>query len=105
MPLATTVGHIVIGLVLIGGLLALATICAMKGKWVFFVLGWFNGIFWIVGACRLGKPKSFWATRRYGERAMARAQWRFSRKLIPHWGDPPYRTWSDPRDEDLGRMY
>jgi hypothetical protein len=48
--LASYVGHLLVGLVLIGGLLGLASICAMKGKWVFFALGWLSGIFWIVGA-------------------------------------------------------
>lgn len=75
-------GHLVIGLVLIGGLLALATICAMKGKWVFFALGWFSGVFWIVGAMRLAKPQSRWATRRYGDVDLERAQQRFSRRPL-----------------------
>jgi Mn2+/Fe2+ NRAMP family transporter len=67
VPVATSVGGLIFGLVLIGALLSAAMICAMKGKWVFFVVGWFNGIFWIIGASRLAKPNSRWAKRRYGD--------------------------------------
>jgi len=78
--LATGVIHLVIGVALIGGLLTLATICALKGKWVFFALGWFCGIFWIIGAARLGKPGSRWARRYYvGTGLMAHAERRYSR--------------------------
>jgi hypothetical protein len=72
---------LIFGLILIGGLLSLAAICAMKGKWVFFVLGWFNGIFWIVGASRLALPDSGWARRRYGDEKMAQARRRFARRM------------------------
>ena len=82
MFLASSVGHLALGLVLIGGLLGLAAICAMKGKWVFFALGWFSGIFWIVGALRIAKPWSRWAKNRYGEREMAIAERRFSREPV-----------------------
>jgi hypothetical protein len=54
--LAISATRLVFGLILIGGLLAIGVICAMKGKWACFVLGWFSGIFWIVGASRLAKP-------------------------------------------------
>jgi hypothetical protein len=54
-------------------------ICATKGKWVFFLLGWFSGIFWIVGAARLAKPGSRWARTHYGPEARAAAERRFSR--------------------------
>jgi hypothetical protein len=88
---ATSAVHVVFIVVILGGLLSLAVICAMKGKWGFFVLGWFSGIFWIVGAARLAKPESFWAKRRYGELEIAEAERRFSRKVIPHWGGSPNR--------------
>jgi hypothetical protein len=52
----------------------------MKGKWVFFALGWFSGIFWIVGASRLAKPDSRWAKRRYGELELERARQRFAKR-------------------------
>jgi len=71
-----------LGLILIGGLLSAAAICAMKGKWVFFALGWFSGLFWIVGAMRLAKPRSRWAKRRYGDVDLERAQRRFSRRPL-----------------------
>jgi hypothetical protein len=77
---ATGVG-LIVGLMLILGLLSLAVICAMKGKWVFFVLGWFSGIFWLVGASRLALPYSFWARRWYSDAKMADARRRFARRL------------------------
>ena len=67
---------------LIVGLLASGVICALKGKWVLFVLGWFSGVFWIVGACRLGKPGSRWATGRYGDVELERAQQRFTNRPL-----------------------
>lgn len=82
LPLASSVSsvaRVAFGVVLIGALLGSAVICAMKGKWVFFALGWFSGIFWIVGASRLGKPNSSWAKRRYGAVQLAEAQLRFPR--------------------------
>jgi len=89
--LATSAGGLILGLVLIGGLLRLGVICAMKGKWVLFVLGW--------------------ARRRYEALEIAEAKRRFSRKPFPRWGGSPWRTGvhdptveSDPRDADLGKM-
>jgi hypothetical protein len=74
------VPRVILGLLLIGGLLALATICAMNGKWVFFAFGWFSGIFWIIGAIRIAKPRSRWARRHYGcDRRMAIAERRLPR--------------------------
>jgi hypothetical protein len=83
LPLANTASsfaHVILGLALIGVLLGCGAVCAMKGKWVFFVLGWFSGIFWIVGACRLGKPNSYWAKRRYGTVKLREAQLNFPGK-------------------------
>jgi hypothetical protein len=80
---STSVGsvvRIIVGAGLIAALLGFAVICAMKGKWVFFVLGWFSGIFWMIGALRLGKPNSYWAKRRYGEAEVREAQRRFHRE-------------------------
>ena len=74
MPIAASVAGLIFGLIVIGGLLGLAVMCAMKGKWIFFVLGWFSGIFWIIGASRLGKPHSYWARRRYGDLEIAEAE-------------------------------
>jgi hypothetical protein len=107
--LATSVVGFIFGLALIGLLLCAAVICAMKGKWIFFVLGWLNGIFWIIGASRLGKPNSFWAKRRYGDLEITEAKRRFSGRLFPRWGSSSFRegvdcSQPDPRDADLGRM-
>ncbi len=85
LPLATSASsvlRVIFGVMLIGALLGFAVICAMKGKWVFFVLGWFSGIFWMVGAWRLAKPNSYWAKRRYRDAELAEAQLRFPRRLF-----------------------
>lgn len=92
---ATSVAGLVFYPLLIVGLLGVAAICAMKGKWVFFALGWFSGIFWIVGASRLAKPKSYWAKRKYGELELAEAERRFSHRIVPRFGGSPFRV--DPR--------
>jgi hypothetical protein len=34
-------------------------------KWGFFLLGFFIGLFWIVGAIRLAKTHSWWARKNY----------------------------------------
>lgn len=91
VPLATSAAGLIFGVILIGLLLAAAVICAMKGKWVFFVMGWFSGIFWIIGASRLGKPNSYWARRRYEDLELAEAQRRFSRRPFPRLGGSPFR--------------
>jgi hypothetical protein len=82
MLIATSVAGVLFGLILIGGLVSLAAICAMKGKWVFFALGWFSGIFWVVGAARLAKPWSRWARTRYGGQNMEAAERRFPRRHL-----------------------
>jgi hypothetical protein len=76
--------RLIVGILLTCALIAAAVICAMKGKWVFFVVGWFSGIFWIIGALRLAKPWSWWARRRYGDVDMERAQERFARPPSAH---------------------
>jgi hypothetical protein len=83
---------LVFGLIVIAALLAAAVICAMKGKWVFVALGWFSGIFWIVGAFRLAKPQSRWARRKYGELEMAEAERRSSGRIVPRLGGSAFRV-------------
>jgi signal peptidase I len=55
-------------------LLAAGVVTALKGKWATLVVGLFTGIPWLFGAVRLAKPRSWWARRYYGERAMSRAR-------------------------------
>jgi hypothetical protein len=81
VPVAATGAGLIFGLILITALLGVAVICAMKGKWVFFAIGWFSGIFWIIGASRLALPDSFWARRWYGDAKMAEAKRRFARRM------------------------
>jgi hypothetical protein len=103
---ATSVVGEIVGLLFIVLLLGLGVVCAMKGKWVFFVLGWFTGMFWIIGASRLGKPNSFWARRRYEPAEIAEAERRFARTLVPRWGGSPWRAGvvrSDSGEDDLGK--
>jgi signal peptidase I len=54
--------------------LAAGVATALKGKWATLVVGLVAGIAWLVGAVRLAKPRSWWARRYYGERAMRRAR-------------------------------
>ena len=48
-------------------------VTAMKGKWGFFFLGLFIGIFWIIGAIRPAKPDSYWARKFWRPRDEAMA--------------------------------
>jgi signal peptidase I len=65
-------------------LLAAGVATALKGKWVTLVVGLFTGLPWFFGAVRLAKPRSWWARRYYGDRAMSRAYARAQ--------SPPYRA-------------
>jgi hypothetical protein len=49
-----------------------------KGRRVAFILGFLLfGMIWIVAACRLARPSSWWARRFYGPEKMQRALNRF----------------------------
>jgi hypothetical protein len=43
----------------------------LKGKWGFVVGGFLIHLLWPIGAIRLAKPGSWWATRFYDELTMA----------------------------------
>lgn len=77
-----SIGAVIAGIVLIG----CGVVCALKAKWIFFILGVFSGVFWIIGAARLGKPKSVWARWRYDDARMAEAWRRFERRPVPRLG-------------------
>jgi hypothetical protein len=54
------------------------TITLLKGQKGAFLLGFLLlGLIWSVAACRLARPDSYWATRFYGPRKLARARERF----------------------------
>lgn len=58
----------------------LVAICFLKGRLLHGYVGFFVFPIAVYGACRLGKPDSAWARRRYGERRpkkQARAEERF----------------------------
>lgn len=98
---ATVIAAALMGLVVLGvnpldlgseseGLLALAVsalllvivvgICFLKGRLLHGIIGFFLFPVALYGACRIGKPNSGWARRRYGERKpkkQAKAEARF----------------------------
>lgn len=82
-PLSFETGSVsaVVGSVLAAAFLfALVAICFAKGRVLHGTIGFFIFPIAIYGACRLGKPRSAWARRRYGERRpekQARAETRF----------------------------
>ncbi|HWM63697.1 MAG TPA: hypothetical protein VNP96_06875 [Solirubrobacterales bacterium] len=55
-----------------------ATMTWSKGHRAAFFLGFIvMGMIWIVAACRLARPSSWWARRFYGQEKMQRALNRF----------------------------
>jgi hypothetical protein len=71
----------VVGSVLAAAIIfGLVAICFAKGRVLHGTIGFFVFLIALYGACRLGKPGSTWARRRYGERRpakQARAEARF----------------------------
>jgi hypothetical protein len=67
--------------------LLLCVICLLKGKVVTGVTGLFVGVVALVGAIRLAKPGSWWATHRYASRPRiaARAGRRFDERHHERW--------------------
>ncbi len=61
-------------------LFAIVAICFLKGRNLHGIIGFFLSPLALYGACRIGKPDSAWARRRYGERRpkkQAKAEKRF----------------------------
>jgi hypothetical protein len=50
---------------------------AMKGKWFYFIAGFFVWFVWFYSACRLAKPNSFWAREFYSDEGRELAASRF----------------------------
>lgn len=71
----------VLAAVVSGALLfAIVAICFLKGRNLHGIIGFFLSPLALYGACRIGKPDSAWARRRYGERRpkkQAKAERRF----------------------------
>jgi hypothetical protein len=67
--------------------LLLSLICLLKGKVTTGVVGMFIGLIALVGAVRLAKPESWWATRRYASRPKraARAARRYGPRYHDRW--------------------
>jgi hypothetical protein len=79
-----------VGLLAVG--LLLSVICLLKGKVTTGVVGIFIGLIALVGAVRLAKPESWWATRRYASRPRRAA--RAARRYGPRYQD----RWNRLRD-------
>jgi hypothetical protein len=67
--------------------LALCVICLLKGKVMTGIIGIFIGLVALIGAIRLAKPGSWWATHRYAARPRraARAARRFDHRHMQRW--------------------
>jgi hypothetical protein len=67
--------------------LVLSVICLLKGKITTGIIGTVIGIVALVGALRLAKPGSWWATRRYASRPRraARAAHRYGPRYQQRW--------------------
>lgn len=56
-----------------------AGITLSKRQWAGFLIGFLlPGIVWMIAACRLARPSSWWARRFYGPEKMQRALDRFN---------------------------
>ena len=82
--LAVQFGYALVGIVVFSLYVLSVVICFQKGKPVFASLGilalLFGGMsLWaIIGACRLAKPDSWWARKKYGPKTMDIAHRRFT---------------------------
>jgi len=65
--------------------ISLLMVCWLKGKRGFAFLGVIIPFVWLIGAIRLAKPTSYWATRWYSDAKMAEAEQRFahSKQALP----------------------
>ncbi len=83
MRLADREGCAVAERLLVFGILGIfvgipAGITWSKGQRAAFLLGFLLlGVVWIVAACRLARPSSWWARRFYGPKKLKRAEARF----------------------------
>jgi hypothetical protein len=63
-----SVGAVLVSVLSAAVVFALVAICFLKGRVMHGVIGFFVFPIAVYGACRLGKPGSAWARRRYGDR-------------------------------------
>jgi hypothetical protein len=75
--------------------LAIVTINALKGKYVFAVIAFFGLAFLgsptlvgLIGAIRLGKPRSWWAQRYYDGEKLAESKRRFYQPVVVKAAEP-----------------
>ena len=63
---------------LVAFLFAPMVVTVLKRQWLLFAAGWMTiGTVWLIAAFRLGRPDSWWASRFYGDKKMARAGERY----------------------------
>lgn len=80
MTLAVSTGQVLIAVALWLFVLIPGLVTAMKGQWLFLVVGVLaGGLVWLIVAFRLARPGSFWARRFYDETKLRRAQARYGR--------------------------
>jgi hypothetical protein len=100
--------ELVVGIVIVGLILGLAAICAMKGKWAFAILGLFVNLLLLIGAIRLAKPGSFWAKRWYDAEKLDRAVQRFDASRLSPGDDPTHpedsARWEDEPEGELDKI-
>jgi hypothetical protein len=70
--------QVLVGLGIWIAVLAPLVITTMKGQWVLLIAGFVTvGFVWLIAACRLAKPGSYWARRYYGPEKLARSRARY----------------------------
>jgi hypothetical protein len=87
------------------GLLSVVVICSLKKKPVFAVLGITQSPLWaIIGACRIAKPDSWWARKKYGPDKMTIAHQRFTSFYNQPPPPPPAAIIDDPVERALEKV-
>jgi uncharacterized paraquat-inducible protein A len=83
--LAATVPHQANRIVGVAIGISLLVVCWLKGKRGSAFLGVVIPFVWLIGAIRLAKPTSYWATRWYSDAKMTEAEQRFahSKQALP----------------------
>jgi hypothetical protein len=62
----------------VGGIVVAGLVTLLKGQYLVFVLGLaVAGMIWVVAACRLARPGSYWEGRFYGADKQGRVRHRY----------------------------
>jgi hypothetical protein len=96
---------IILCVLYLAGLLSVVVICFLKGKPVFAVLGIAQSPLWaVIGACRIAKPDSWWARKKYCPEKTTIAHRRFTRFYNQPPPPPPAAIIDDPVERALERV-